>query len=319
MREIDGQIEKVGCWSSVGILVLIWNVNTMTGNHKIFRHIWRFSSYPGQQRPLTTVAGPPEVRCAPLSVAVDVVAAPLLAAELLVLLLAPGQALQGRGGCRDCWGSLSCPAAPRCWLPAQPPWAGPSCTRPAARKCRQNLVVFHFSMSHWPFCSWWYESESHRPYRLPPRARKWQIQSRDASWFVGPLTWRLHQPCLQHGVISNNHNIICCTQILMSNSHQYWIKINSLASLSWFKTTYFVCKDCSYFSRSCKCKCIISYGPGYGLCSGSSGALMIDSIPAQPPLALSWYIRKLFLPTNPSFIITRDITIKGGLFSFQRL
>ena len=39
MREIDGQIEKVECWSSVGgILVLIWNVNTLTENHKIFRH-----------------------------------------------------------------------------------------------------------------------------------------------------------------------------------------------------------------------------------------------------------------------------------------
>ena len=197
MREIDGQIEKVGCWSSGGILVLIWNVNTMVSNQKIFwkKEEKKKSSYPGQRRPLTVVAGRPEVRCGPLWVVVAAVAAPLPAAELLLLLLGRGRAPRGRGGCRGCWGSLSCPAAPRCWPPGQPPLAEPSCTRPEARWCVLRVILT--SKCHWPFCSWLCESESHRPCRLSPRARKWRSQSRDASWFVGPLTWRLHQPCLQ--------------------------------------------------------------------------------------------------------------------------
>ena len=33
-----------------------------------------------------------------------------------------------------------------------------------------------------------------------------------------------------------------------------------------------------------QCKCIISYVPGYGLCCGSSGAVMIDFIPSLQPL-----------------------------------
>ena len=162
------------------------------------------SSYPRQRRPLAVVAGLPGARCDPLSAAaVAAAAAVVVAAGQLaaagLLPAPPGPAPPGRAGCPGCWGWLASPAAPLCWPPAPPPWAGPSYTQPGTEKLLKHSSKFP-STCHWPFCFLLCESESHRPCPPLPRARKWRIQSHDVSWFVGPLTWRLHQPCLQQSL-----------------------------------------------------------------------------------------------------------------------